>query len=64
MSQQDERETLEEQEIVCEYCGKKMGFLRWFIDWKIENAKCPTCGDTGEENEGKYICVDCRNKST
>ncbi len=58
-------ETIEETEIFCDYCGKLLGFIKWFEDL---TRPCPTCNkkQTPQEAAGthKMLCIDCRSFDT
>jgi len=58
-------ETIEEGEIVCDGCGKLIGFIKWFIDMR---TPCLFCSkkQTPEEaaSTHKMLCIDCRSMDT
>jgi len=58
-------ETIEEIEIFCDYCGKSLGFIKWFEDLTVP---CPPCckKQTPTEAEGthKMLCFHCRITNT
>ena len=58
-------ETIEEGEIVCDGCGKLIGFIKWFTDM---TKPCPICSkkQTPEEaaSTHKMMCIDCRSVDT
>ncbi len=57
-----EKQTLEEQVMVCDYCGKTLGIIEWKED--LTNSKCPICGEECDGSELKYVCIDCRGSKT
>jgi len=58
-------ETIEESEILCDGCGKLIGFIKWFTDM---TTPCPICSkkQTPEEatSTHKMMCIDCRSVDT
>jgi len=57
-----EKPTIEEQEMVCDYCGKILGIIQWKED--MTNSKCPICGEEPDGSELKYVCMGCRGSKT
>jgi len=58
-------ETIEEGEIVCDDCGKLIGFIKWFTDM---TTACLICSkkQTPEEaaSTHKMLCIKCRITNT
>jgi len=43
-------ETIEEIEIFCDYCGKSLGFIKWFEDLTVP---CPPCCKKTNSNRSR-----------
>ena len=58
-------ETIEEGEIICENCGKLIGFIKWYTDM---TTPCLFCSkkQTPEEaaSTHKMLCINCRSRDT
>jgi rubrerythrin len=50
----------EEEVIICEKCGKELGFVLYFK--KVEH-KCPTCADEASPDTCWLLCHNCRGLS-
>ena len=58
---QPRQPTVEEEEvIICEKCGKELGFVLYFK--KIEH-KCPKCDDEASPDTCWLLCHNCRGLS-
>jgi len=54
-------ETIEETELFCDYCGKVMGFIKWFTD-----ISTPSTKEESEKmvNSHRILCSHCRITNT
>ncbi len=61
MGMYERTETIEETEIFCDYCGKLMGFIKWFTDMFT-----PCTKEESEKviNSHKMLCIKCRITNT